>query len=136
MDLKEETKEFVKELYANMMKQDRRCTASPYYYTIQEDHVNWIPAYNQTDAYSYDGEMYDEDELAEHEINKDDCEEWEKIVSHRYKGVFLTEEACERHIRNNKHHYNNPHSYIEYGFRNPELMGIIDLVKELGEQIS
>ena len=43
---------------------------------------------------------------------------------------FLTEEACESHIKLNHYHYSEPHSYVHHAWRYPELE---QLLKSLGE---
>jgi hypothetical protein len=46
-------------------------------------------------------------------------------------GAFLTAEACDKHIRLNKHHYSNPRSFAVSSWRNPEMEQLINWIKSL-----
>lgn len=48
-----------------------------------------------------------------------------------YTNAFLTEKACKEHIKANKHHYRNPMDYLSYGFRNPELMKLLEILSKI-----
>lgn len=49
------------------------------------------------------------------------------------ENVFFTEEACQKHIDQNRHRYGeDPHPYAVHGFRNPDLSNLIKLVAEIG----
>lgn len=52
-------------------------------------------------------------------------------IFYKYSNFFFTEYACEQNIQLNKHNYNNPRSYVSYGYRNPELENVIKILKTM-----
>lgn len=50
---------------------------------------------------------------------------------HVYLNAFLTERACKEHIEANRHHYQNPVDYLSYGFRNPELEKVLEILSKI-----
>ena len=50
---------------------------------------------------------------------------------HVYVNAFLTERACKEHIEANRHHYQNPVDYLSYGFRNPELEKVLEILSKI-----
>ncbi len=46
----------------------------------------------------------------------------------RYENAFLTVKACKQNIKCNRHHYNNPKTYIQSAFRNPELEKVMEFI--------
>ena len=50
---------------------------------------------------------------------------------HVYLNAFLTERACREHIATNRHHYENPVDYLSYGFRNPELEKVLEILSKI-----
>lgn len=50
---------------------------------------------------------------------------------HVYVNAFLTERACREHIAANRHHYRNPVDYLNYGFRNPELEKVLEILSKI-----
>lgn len=135
------------EISKEMQTQDNRCTASPYYACIQTKEKNYrqdcdgeVIVYHTDD---YDSE-FDFDELKQYcedrdieipeDLDWDDHYDVNDFISEnttliqgsydwKYKtqNVFFTTKACENHIKQNHYHYNDPRSYIEYAFRNPEM---------------
>jgi hypothetical protein len=96
----------------------------------------------------YDPDEPDEDvpervrrltELAEHDnydLSDYAEEEFEIRLVHikyedRYTGMFLTEQACETHIKENHYHYKNPRSYVMHAWRNPELEQLLEILGAL-----
>lgn len=102
--------------------------------------------------------LYDDNELINEEMNADynklkdinedigtlgfaifmeeylpDFEEISYSYDKVYDNCFLTAKACEEHIHKNHYHYNEPKSYAKYGWRNPELELIGDLLMYLGK---
>lgn len=55
---------------------------------------------------------------------------WEKRFD-LTAGVFLTEEACENHIKQNYYHYHKPMSYVICAWRNPEMQMLFQLIFSL-----
>ena len=49
----------------------------------------------------------------------------------RLENAFLTEKACEEHIRINKHNLRQPQSYLSHAFRNPELEQVLSFICQL-----
>lgn len=50
---------------------------------------------------------------------------------HVYLNAFLTERGCKEHIEANGHHYRNPVDYLSYGFRNPELEKVLEILSKI-----
>lgn len=51
-------------------------------------------------------------------------------------GFFFTEKACHDHIAQNKHHYNQPRSYVISAWRNYEMQEVMRaILKIMGEDI-
>lgn len=49
---------------------------------------------------------------------------WRKVnvtTAYEYKNTFFTAKACESHITQNHYHYNEPTSYLNHAWRNPEM---------------
>ena len=44
---------------------------------------------------------------------------------------YFTEEACHKHIKANNYHYNEPHSFVESAWRNPEMQLLREVVMSL-----
>jgi len=58
----------------------------------------------------------------------------EKVGRHestRHREFFLTEEACHKHIEENKHHYTNPKSFVHHAWRHPELEKLMEALGEI-----
>lgn len=53
------------------------------------------------------------------------------VEKYRYNNVFLTEKACEEHIRLNKHNLKNPVSYVDHAYRNREMDRLINILKNI-----
>jgi hypothetical protein len=52
--------------------------------------------------------------------------------------VFLTEEGYNEHMKLNSHNYRHWKSYqfyVLHAFRNPEMAGLIEAIKEIGQQL-
>jgi hypothetical protein len=64
--------------------------------------------------------------LEEHNFNKYDVQE-ENV----YENMFFTEKACDQHIKINKHNMNEPRSYVQHAYRNPELEVVIKFLSSL-----
>lgn len=48
---------------------------------------------------------------------------------YKFSNAFLTEKSILQHIESNKHQYENPTSYLQYGYRNPDLETIFEFLK-------
>ncbi len=46
-------------------------------------------------------------------------------------GAFLTKRACERYIKGNAYHHDNPRTYAMTAWRNPEFEQFMDIFKEI-----
>lgn len=132
-----------------MLSQDNRSTASPYFFQVRT--TEKVPPWGDN---SGEFVMFIDDEGTEYE-NKEDflslfeshgidvpddfnyrfktdlydlVEEYfptlvkiEYNLDYKYENIFFTESACKSHIESNSHNYNSPVDYISYAFRNPEL---------------
>lgn len=132
-----------------MRTQDRRCTASPYFYQIRCDKkvYDWglngdhkvlvddeieIETYKEMRKYLKENSikqpkgfkaMWDDwYELLEFiEDNGISLKECSYSIEHTYENSFLTELACKAHIKMNHYHYDNPVDYVSHANRNPEM---------------
>jgi hypothetical protein len=157
----DEVYEFLMDLSKEINTQDNRSTADPYFYQIQEK--KRVPSSEGCGekAWYCDGTMLttDEDEKEaifeyndwdldseEHQklYSKMDESDREAILSGNYREVwyedteeysnfFLTERDCEKHIKLNCYHYNQPRSYVKHAFRSYEFEKVIKFLKGLSE---
>lgn len=159
--ISDEEYEFLNELQNNLKTQDNRCTIKPFFYTIQEDKEIVVPDGYGDEVWILDGEvcLRTEDDIKKiiFECNdwdlknkKDNlfyeelsCDEIEEILNdnnyykvnvdiiNTYSNCFLTEKACEKYIKYNKHNLINPKSYVDHAFRNPEMEKLITFIENL-----
>ena len=50
---------------------------------------------------------------------------------HEYENAFFTEKAAREHIRINGHNLNEPRTYVNHAYRNPEMELIIKFLRSL-----
>ena len=52
-----------------------------------------------------------------------------------YKNAFLTNKACEKHLKENQHHYDKENSYVygSHAWRNPELERLLEIVEKFAD---
>lgn len=50
---------------------------------------------------------------------------------YQFSNAFLTEKSILQHIASNKHHYENPTTYLQYAYRNSDLDTIFEFLKEI-----
>jgi hypothetical protein len=55
------------------------------------------------------------------EQNCSSMEECSYSLEPVYHNYFLTEKACKEHVRLNGYHYNNPDTYLQHAWRNPDM---------------
>lgn len=140
------------ELSKKMNKQDNRSTAYPIVFRIKTDIDVVVPeGYGDRESYIIDSEEYSKEEAKEsffedfeEQDEYTDFENYlekelsahliESVTEHKYKGTFFTEDACENHIKSNKHHYRNPESYVDHAWRNPEMELVQNFLKQLSKQ--
>jgi hypothetical protein len=48
---------------------------------------------------------------------------------YQFSNAFLTEKSIIQHIESNKHHYENPKTYLQYAYRNSDLETIFEFLK-------
>ena len=63
----------------------------------------------------------------------DECEHWKWDYQwiDTYKNFFLTQKACEDHIKLNHHHYTDAQPYLFHAWRNPEMEIVQQFLCEL-----
>ena len=76
---------------------------------------------------SYELEEYLTDKLGEA------CTVYEERNDPTRSNAFITAEACDKHIKQNAHHYLNGRSYAEHAFRNPEMQAVLDIIDAITE---
>lgn len=153
----DEMHKFLMDLSHELNTQDHRCTATPYFFQIQE--TKEIPTGDGLgeSVWVCDGEIHlrtDEDikeaifEYKEWDFeSEEDCKKFddlheyeiEEILENNYRkydittedvytNAFLTEKACKKHISANSHHYNQPQDFLTHAFRNPELEKLFEFL--------
>lgn len=148
---------FLMNLSNELNAQDHRCTATPYFFQIQEKkEIPTAEGYGET-VWVCDGEIHlrtDEDikeaifEYKEWDLkSKEDNEKFEALFEYdieeilrnnyqkfdittenSYSNAFLTEKACKEHIERNGYHYKNPQDFLTHAFRNPELEKVFEFL--------
>ena len=130
-----ENKKIIKEFLEKMAEQDNRCTAAPYFYVIKTkttiqaplDNCDYTRFYWQDSSYDSMDEILEyckENDFSEEEIEAAEREAHEYGVQEVYekKGMFLTEEDAENHLKNNQHHYSDDaYTYVNHAWRAPQL---------------
>ena len=152
----DEMYEFLMNLSKELNTQDHRGTAMPYFFQVQTKHRIAVPEGCGTEAWYYDrssieteseivdaiydyknGKISKKKILAMDDSDKEDILEaagfrkWNYDYEHRLENAFLTEKACEEHIRINKHNLRQPQSYLSHAFRNPELEQVLSFICQL-----
>jgi len=139
--------ERIVKLAKEVKTQNNRHTSEPYFFQIQTDQkLTSADGYGDKIIWvNSDGEEIEDDEdtilkyLEENEIElrENECpEEWledndfKRIsiqIIQKYDNCFFSKKTIEKHIELNDYHYNNPHSYVSSGWRNPDLNLIFEL---------
>ena len=148
--------DFLMNLSKELNTQDHRGTAMPYFFQVQTTHRIAVPEGFGNEAWHYDGTFLETDEDVIDFIYSYNAEDLSKkkiqamsshqrdqylkkigfrVVNydyeHRLENAFLTEKACEEHIRLNKHNLRQPQSYLSHAFRNPELEQVLSFICQL-----
>lgn len=146
--LTQEQIDFLIDLGKKMNAQNNRMTAHVLF-MVEEDVEIPVPSDWDYDGKSrseyFDGELCEScTALAEENENiPDDCEDCPDECFDFYRmerrttddpGTFLTAEACDEHIRLNKHHYTNPKSYGVSAWRNYEMQEVQKILSILGSE--
>lgn len=145
----QEQQKFLDELVGKLSSLDNRATQFPLF-VVQVDKKaygdsSWCNEAERKEE--SDGEMCKsckEKEENNEEVPDycDDCDSdcfvwfnWEEEFDLQ-AGVFLTDDACNQHIKTNSYHYTNPRSYAISAWRNWEMQGLFKLLFELaGKEI-
>ena len=147
---------FLMNLSRELNTQDHRATAMPYFFQVQTKHRIAVPAGCGTEAWHYDGTFLETDEdiidfiysynaedLSKKKIKAMSDHQRRQILKkigfravnfdyeNRLENSFLTEKACEEHIRINKHNLKHPQSFLSHAFRNPELEQVLSFICQL-----
>lgn len=141
-----DNKEIITEFLNKMSSQDNRCTAAPFYYVIRTevtdvaplDNCDEIEFYDPINCNSYESreefrEQLENDLFEEEEIEEcvDRLEEYGIKKRWDKRGMFLTEEDAESHLKCNYYHYSsNAHTYVEHAWRAPKLKEFFDALME------
>lgn len=124
-----------------MAEQNNRATQYPMF-AIQVDVKVQAPAEAANEWERKDPDYWDPDNMCEkclklHQRDEEvpeqcsecsDEEFWYYNIEQQLKvesaGVFFTAEACQKHIDENRYHYNNPKVYGIGSWRNPEMQAV------------
>lgn len=138
------TEEVIKTFLTKMATQDNRSTAHPFFYVIRtkvEDHAP-IENCDRTRFYWQDSSYDSLDEISGYckKMDYSDIETQQAIaeaqeygIKDRWvnRGMFLTEDDAESHLKLNHYHYSpDAHSYVEHAWRAPELSGFFKALFE------
>lgn len=152
--------DFLMNLSKEIKTQDKRATAMPYYFQVQEDKEICVPDGCGEEVWIMDGEVClrtEEDireavfewkewdlENSEHQKEYDQLDSFDideilennyrKVnidISHTYTNCFLTYKAYEEHLRQNRHNLTNPKSFLFHAFRNPEMDMLFRFLQDL-----
>lgn len=148
--------DFLMNLSHELNTQYHKGTAMPYFFQVQTTHRIAVPKGCGNEAWHYDGTFLETDEEVIDFIYSYNAEDLSKkkiqamsshqraqylkkigfrVVKydyeHRLENAFLTEKACEEHIRINKHNLRQPQSYLSHAFRNPELEQVLSFICKL-----
>lgn len=137
--------DIVKDFLGKMSSQSNRGTAFPYYYVIRTEVVDHAPLENCDEVkIYYDCDTYESmDELeitarghgeSEDQIKKILNEACEYGIKKRWdkRGMFLTEEDAESHLKLNHYHYSpNAHTYVEHAWRAPRLKAFLEALNRI-----
>ena len=139
--------EFIKDLANKLKTQSNRATQNVGFAVYDTKRIYWIDS-----NYNYDWKERPEEpeyeELchncqAKRDNDEDIPEECDYCCDANYNfyreveqiddraGVFLTAEACQKHIDENRHHYHNPKVYWISFWRNPEMVKLISCIFDL-----
>lgn len=146
LHIEDRTAEFLKALAERIETQDSHGTAHPYYYTVRCEKEIAVPEGATGNVKYFDPqttECYTEKELRD--ACKENEEDFDEVVGRCTKydvdtmdedhNVFLTLAGYEEHMKLNGHnyrHYKSHRPYIQGAFRNPEMMGLIGALREIG----
>ena len=114
MNERDISKEEVRKFLIEMIKQDNRLTAFPYYYVIRED----LPVARYDLWQSNHDDFGTEMEADERAFIRFADERGLTMI--KESGMFLTEKDAENHLRTNPHHYGKTaRSYVKHCWRAP-----------------
>lgn len=141
LNISDEQYEFLSKLVETLATQDNRSTQYPLFVIQVQEKVygdsSWCTEKERNG--DNDGELceactqLDEDG----EELPDDCQKCDRDCFNWFNwkddydlnaGVFLTAEACERHIKMNHYHYCEPKSFGISAWRNPEMQDLIKIL--------
>ena len=131
---------FLVALMDKINTQDNRATASPYYFVVRtKREVAVLPGSTGVERYYYEGNSFTEEDLRrfcdENELSfadvKEQANQYDVMEIDEFHNFFLTKDGYDQHIKLNGHNYKDPHSYVMYAGRNPELMQLLDTLGEI-----
>jgi len=127
-------KEIIIQFLEEMAKQDNRGTAFPYFYVIKTKKSYVVGRdSNEPDETFACSEDWDGIEFLNEDFEEIDREEYvsrpederTKVYLRYYyeeKGMFLTEQDAENHLKANHYHYSKcAHTYVKHAWRTPYL---------------
>lgn len=117
----------IKNFLTKMATQDNRGTAHPFFYVIRTKVAHPAPLDNCDEVKWYwDDHSYDTLEEAEAAIKdsglREEPNEYGVKYHWEHRGMFLTEDDAETHLKLNHYHYSpDAYTYVEHAWRAPEL---------------
>lgn len=99
---------------------------------IVEEYIDSIDGTDEDAEEQMEDSYYmDVEELAEWAnglLNTNEYEGCEMEEYMKLSGSFLTLEACQKHIEQNRHNYTKPHTCCDHFYRNPEAEKLMDII--------
>jgi hypothetical protein len=161
IDIDKDSLDFIKNLSHEILSQDNRMTATPYFYVIRDkvvqcvpegcgsetryalDHPEYLMTKEDTEAHileNYSDEITEEysiedklsDMISEGSITEYDIDV--QTITPENHNIFFTETACKKHLCANMHHFKSPSTYVRHAWRNPEIETLLNIVHELAKQ--
>lgn len=157
INISDETYNFLKNIVSEIETQDNRCTRLPILFIIKET----IKEYGIEEDYGADGYIWiregnsDEgewqwSEIVEHIRGAYESDYFnpteEDAIDNGFRKIFyrnierisdnffFTGKACKKHLEINGHNLISPQDWVIYPFRNPEVEGVVNAMKEIISQ--
>lgn len=146
--LNQQARQVLQDLITRLDTQDNRGTAAPWLHMLRvkqrcfvpecgggggwwgpaEDwEISRVKASNADEALKILNERYPGTDFIEDDIEQYDAIEWWEV-----QNAFLTQEGLERHMKLNSHNIHGEHQdYLEHAFRNPELMEVLQAIRDV-----
>lgn len=151
--ISKKTFNFLKALHKELVTQDNRGTANPRYYVVEEETLiggfeldSTIDGYRWSSSNLDSNYFYTKEEACREENIAPSSPYWQENLYSKgweltgirnlkvHSNVFLTEKAILHYMEVNRHNLTNPTMFLMYADKNPELLGLIEAIMEIGDK--